>query len=67
MADAMGEEEVAKLLTENLEDEKAALRKIQTIGTRLAEDGAKAARVNPGRSAGAAAELPPFPLFSLGR
>ncbi len=35
--------EVAKLLTENLEDEKAALRKIQNIGKRLAEDGAKAA------------------------
>ena len=43
MADAMGEDEVAKLLTENLEDEKAALRKIQNIGKRLAEDGAKAA------------------------
>jgi len=44
MADAMGEDEVAKLLTENLEDEKAALRKIQNIARRLAEDGAKAAR-----------------------
>ena len=43
MADAMGEDEVARLLTENLEDEKAALRKIQNIGKRLAEVGAKAA------------------------
>ena len=43
MADAMGEDEVAKLLSENLDDEKAALRKIQNIGKRLAEVGAKAA------------------------
>ena len=43
MADAMGEDEVAKLLTENLDDEKAALRKIQNIGKRLAEVGAQAA------------------------
>ena len=43
MADAMGEDEVATLLTENLDDEKAALRNIQTIGKRLAEVGAKAA------------------------
>jgi ferritin-like metal-binding protein YciE len=43
MADAMGEDEVAKLLTENLDDEKAALRKIQNIGKRLAKVGAKAA------------------------
>ena len=42
MASAMGEEEVAELLNENLEDEKAALRKIQNIGKRLAEVGAKA-------------------------
>jgi len=42
MADAMGQDAVATLLTENLEDEKAALRKIQNIGKRLAEDGAKA-------------------------
>ena len=39
-ADAMAEDEVAKLLTENLEDEKAALWKIQNIGKRLAKDGA---------------------------
>jgi ferritin-like metal-binding protein YciE len=43
MADAMGEDDVATLLRENLEDEKAALRKVQTIGKRLAEVGAKAA------------------------
>ena len=42
MATAMGEDEVAALLTENLEDEKAALRKIQNIGKRLAAVGAKA-------------------------
>ena len=43
MAEAMGEDEVASLLTENLEQEKAALQKMQTIGKRLAEIGAKAA------------------------
>jgi ferritin-like metal-binding protein YciE len=43
MANAMGEDEVAGLLSENLEQEKAALRKMQTIGKRLAEVGAKAA------------------------
>jgi ferritin-like metal-binding protein YciE len=42
MADAMGEDEVARLLSENLEEEKAALRKMQAIGKRLAEVGAKA-------------------------
>ena len=42
MAQAMGEDEVARLLNENLEQEKAALTKVQTIGKRLAEDGAKA-------------------------
>ena len=42
MADAMGEDEVARLLGENLEHEKTALRKMQTIGKRLAEVGAKA-------------------------
>jgi ferritin-like metal-binding protein YciE len=42
MANAMGEDEVATLLTDNLEDEKTALRKMQTIGKRLAEVGAKA-------------------------
>jgi ferritin-like metal-binding protein YciE len=43
MADAMGEDEVARLLSENLEQERAALQKMQTIGKRLANVGAKAA------------------------
>ena len=43
MADAMGENEVAALLRNNLEEEKAALRKLQAVGKRLAEVGAKAA------------------------
>ena len=48
MAEAMGEDEVARLLNENLEQEKKALGKMQTIGKRLAEDGAKAAaRLGP--------------------
>ena len=42
MANAMGEDEVARLLSENLEEEKAALRKVQVIGKRLAEVGAQA-------------------------
>ena len=42
MATAMGEDEVASLLKENLEQEKAALTKVQTIGKRLANDGAMA-------------------------
>jgi ferritin-like metal-binding protein YciE len=42
MADAMGEDEVARLLSENLEEEKAALTKMQAIATRLAEVGVKA-------------------------
>ena len=41
MAQAMGETEVVELLTENLDQEKAALEKLQTIGTRLAREGAK--------------------------
>ena len=41
MAEAMGETEVVELLTENLEQEKKALEKMQTIGKRLAQDGAK--------------------------
>ena len=40
MAEATGEDEVARLLSENLEQEKQALRKLQTIGRRLAEQGA---------------------------
>jgi ferritin-like metal-binding protein YciE len=43
MAYAMGEDEVARLLSENLEQERAALEKMQTIGKRLAKVGAKAA------------------------
>ena len=41
-ADAMGEDEVARLLSENLEQEKKALAKMQAIGKRLAEIGARA-------------------------
>ena len=37
----MGETEVGRLLKENLEQEKAALKKVQTVGKRLAEEGAK--------------------------
>lgn len=40
MAEAMGEDKVAKLLSENLEQEKIALTKMQTIGKRLAKEGA---------------------------
>jgi ferritin-like metal-binding protein YciE len=40
MAEATGEDEDVRLLTENLEQEKKALRKLQTIGKRLAEQGA---------------------------
>ena len=42
MADAMGEDEAARLLSENLEEREDSLRKMQTIGKRLAEVGAKA-------------------------
>ena len=41
MAEAMGETEVIELLTENLKQEKTALEKVQTIGKRLAQEGAK--------------------------
>jgi ferritin-like metal-binding protein YciE len=41
MAEAMGETEVVELLTENLEQEKTALEKLNTIGKRLAQQGAK--------------------------
>ena len=41
MAEALGETEVAKLLTENLEQEKEALEKLKTIGKRLAQQGVK--------------------------
>ena len=40
MAEAMGEDKVAKLLSANLEQEKLALTKMQTIGKRLAKEGA---------------------------
>jgi ferritin-like metal-binding protein YciE len=41
MAEAMRETEVVKLLTQNLEQEKTALENLQTIGKRLAKEGAK--------------------------
>lgn len=43
MASAMGEDNVASLLNENLEQEKAALAKMQTIGKRLAKNRVKSA------------------------
>jgi ferritin-like metal-binding protein YciE len=43
MAEATGEDEVARLLNENLAQEKQALRKMQTISKRLAEQGAATA------------------------
>jgi ferritin-like metal-binding protein YciE len=42
MADAMGEDEVVRLLTENLEEEQAALKTVKTIGKRLAKQSVKA-------------------------
>ncbi|MBA2359660.1 MAG: ferritin-like domain-containing protein [Actinobacteria bacterium] len=41
MAEAMGEKDVVTLLNENLEQERKALEKLQTIGKRLAQEGAK--------------------------
>ena len=41
MAEAMGETEVAELLTENLEQDKEALEKLKMIGKRLAQQGAQ--------------------------
>jgi ferritin-like metal-binding protein YciE len=41
MAEAMGEIEVVELLTENLEQEKTALEKLNAIGKRLAQNGAE--------------------------
>ena len=41
MAEAMGEMEIVELLTENLEQEKTALKKLKAIGKRLAHNGAK--------------------------
>ena len=40
MAEAMGEDEVARLLNENLAQEQNALSKMQSIGKRLAQQGA---------------------------
>jgi ferritin-like metal-binding protein YciE len=40
MAEAMGEDKVAELLSENLEQEKGALAKMRAIGKRLAKEGA---------------------------
>ncbi len=40
-AEAMGEEKVAKLLSENLAQEKEALQKMKTIGKRLAQASAR--------------------------
>ncbi|HST17582.1 MAG TPA: DUF892 family protein [Gaiellaceae bacterium] len=40
-AEAMGEGEVVRLLSENLAQEQKALTKMQTIGKRLARDGAR--------------------------
>jgi ferritin-like metal-binding protein YciE len=41
MAEAMGETEIVELLSENLEQERNALQKVQTIGKRLAQTSAK--------------------------
>ena len=41
MAEAMGESDVVSLLQQNLEQEQKALEKLQTIGKRLAKEGAK--------------------------
>jgi ferritin-like metal-binding protein YciE len=43
MATAMGEDDVASLLNKNLEQEKAALSKMQTIGKRLAKNRVRSA------------------------
>ena len=43
MAEAMGEDQVALLLNKNLAQEQKALRKMQTIGKRLAKQGAATA------------------------
>jgi ferritin-like metal-binding protein YciE len=41
MAKAMGETEVVELLTQNLEQEQTALKKLKTVGKRLAQQSAK--------------------------
>src|SRR5438105_1898798 len=50
MARAMGEKQVVTLLERNLKQEKATLKKIETIARRLAKDGAKQAKENGGTS-----------------
>jgi ferritin-like metal-binding protein YciE len=42
MANAMGEEDVAELLSQNLEQEKKALTSLKRVAKRLAEEGARA-------------------------
>jgi ferritin-like metal-binding protein YciE len=41
MAEAMGEAEIAALLGQNLEQEKAALERLKSVGKRLAQEGAR--------------------------
>ena len=61
MADAMGEDEVAKLLSENLEEEKTALRKMQSDRQAACRGWRKGNGVRRGRLAGGghSIELPP--------
>jgi ferritin-like metal-binding protein YciE len=55
MARSLGEKRVADLLQKNLTDEKATLRKAETIGRRLGREGAKAERsTTPRRTSSAA-------------
>jgi ferritin-like metal-binding protein YciE len=55
MARSLGEKRVADLLQKNLSDEKATLRKAETIGRRLGREGAKAERsTTPRRTSSAA-------------
>jgi len=51
MARAMGEKQVVTLLERNLKQEKETLRKVETIGRRLAREGARQARENGGSAA----------------
>jgi hypothetical protein len=55
----MGEDDVANLLTKNLEREKAALSRMQTIGKRLAKNRAKGSRVTKDLAAEAIRFGPP--------
>ena len=50
MARAMGEKQVVTLLERNLKQEKATLKKIESIARRLAKDGAKQAKEDGGSS-----------------